>query len=33
MIIIGIILGVAAIGFLCWILFSLAVYALPVDFR
>ena len=29
MIIIGIILGVAAIGFLCWILFSLAVYALP----
>ena len=29
MIIIGIILGVAAIGFLCWLLFSLAVYALP----
>jgi hypothetical protein len=30
MIIIGIILSVFAIGFFCWLLFTLAVYALPV---
>ena len=29
MIVIGIFFGVAGIGFLCWLLFSLAVYALP----
>ena len=29
MIIIGILFGVVGIGFLCWLLFSLAVYALP----
>lgn len=29
MIFIGILLSVAAIGFLCWLLFTLAVYALP----
>ena len=29
MIVIGILLGVVGIGFLCWLLFSLAVYALP----
>jgi len=29
MIVIGILLGIAAIAFLCWLLFSLAVYALP----
>ena len=30
MIVIGIILSVFAIGFFCWLLFTLAVYALPV---
>jgi hypothetical protein len=29
MIIIGIVLGFVAFGFLCWLLFALAVYALP----
>ncbi|MBV1707950.1 MAG: hypothetical protein KGQ37_12175 [Hyphomicrobiales bacterium] len=29
MIILGIILSVAAIGFFCWLLFNLAVFALP----
>ena len=29
MIVIGILFGVVGIGFLCWLLFSLAVYALP----
>jgi len=29
MIIIGIILSIAAIGFFCWLLFTLAVFALP----
>jgi hypothetical protein len=29
MIIIGLVLGVFGIGFLCWLLFTLAVYALP----
>ena len=29
MIIIGLILGAFGIGFLCWVLFTLAVYALP----
>ena len=29
MIFIGILLSIAAIGFLCWLLFSLAVFALP----
>jgi hypothetical protein len=29
MLIIGIVLSVFAIGFLCWLLFTLAVYALP----
>lgn len=29
MIILGILLSVAAIGFLCWLLFTLAVFALP----
>ena len=29
MIVIGIILGAVGIGFFCWLLFTLAVYALP----
>ena len=29
MIIIGIVLSVVGIGFFCWLLFTLAVYALP----
>ena len=29
MIVIGIVLGIVGIGFLCWLLFSLAFYALP----
>jgi hypothetical protein len=29
MIIIGLILGALGIGFFCWLLFTLAVYALP----
>ncbi len=29
MIILGIILSIAAIGFFCWLLFTLAVFALP----
>ena len=29
MIVIGILLGVVGVGFLCWLMFSLAVYALP----
>jgi hypothetical protein len=29
MIILGIVLAIAGIGFLCWLLFTLAVYALP----
>lgn len=29
MLVLGIILGAFGIGFLCWLLFSLAVYALP----
>ena len=29
MLIIGLVLSVAGIGFLCWLLFSLAVFALP----
>lgn len=29
MLVIGLILGTLGIGFLCWLLFSLAVYALP----
>jgi hypothetical protein len=29
MLIIGIILGFAGLGYLCWLLFALAVYALP----
>jgi len=29
MIFIGILLSIAAIGFLCWLLFTLAVFALP----
>ena len=29
MIVIGILLSIAAIGFLCWLLFTLAVFALP----
>ena len=29
MIIIGILLGIVSLGFLCWLLFTLAVYALP----
>ena len=29
MIVIGILFGIVGIGFLCWLLFSLAVYALP----
>ena len=29
MIVIGILLGTVGIGFICWLLFSLAVYALP----
>ena len=29
MIIIGIILGFVGLGYLCWLLFALAVYALP----
>ena len=29
MIILGILLSIAAIGFLCWLLFTLAVFALP----
>jgi hypothetical protein len=30
MVIIGLFLNVAALGFLCWALYSLAIYALPV---
>jgi hypothetical protein len=30
MIFIGILLSIAAIGFLCWLLFTLAVFAMPV---
>jgi hypothetical protein len=30
MIIVGIILSVFAIGFICWLLFTLAIYALPL---
>jgi hypothetical protein len=30
MVIVGLILSVFAIGFLCWLLFTLAVYALPL---
>lgn len=29
MIILGILLSIAAIGFFCWLLFTLAVFALP----
>lgn len=29
MLVIGIVLGLAGLGFLCWLLFALAVYALP----
>jgi hypothetical protein len=29
MIVIGLILGVSGIGFFCWLLFTLAIYALP----
>lgn len=29
MIILGVVLAIAGIGFLCWLLFTLAVYALP----
>ena len=29
MIIVGILLGIVGLGFLCWLLFTLAVYALP----
>lgn len=29
MILLGIILSIAAIGFFCWLLFTLAVFALP----
>jgi hypothetical protein len=29
MLIVGIVLSVAGIGFFCWLLFTLAVYALP----
>jgi hypothetical protein len=29
MIIIGIVLSIVGLGFLCWLLFTLAVYALP----
>jgi len=29
MLIIGLVLGVVGLGFLCWLLFTLAVYALP----
>jgi high-affinity Fe2+/Pb2+ permease len=29
MLVIGLVLSVAGIGFLCWLLFTLAVYALP----
>jgi hypothetical protein len=29
MIVIGLILSVFGVGFLCWLLFTLAVYALP----
>ena len=29
MIFLGIILSIAAIGFFCWLLFTLAVFALP----
>jgi len=30
MIILGIVLAITGIGFLCWLLFTLAVYALPI---
>ncbi len=32
MLILGLILSVFAIGFICWLLFTLAVYALPLFF-
>ena len=31
MIIIGIVLSIVGLGFLCWLLFTLAVYALPLS--
>ena len=30
MLVIGLVLSIAGIGFFCWLLFTLAVYALPL---